>query len=412
MTIRDITDFEFAGYANLFRLKAAWWGDQPPINAEIINFDGAVNARLDPRLHGTFDVVWLFEREIFSASNWELILDESIRLIRQSGYLVVRYNERQDRTGFYLKSLIGRNPLLSVRLCYQENYSQTEKVFILKIRRKMFDLYEKKDWTIGILYNGSRKENVNKLIRSIKQAKPPLLNIEIIIAGPEFDLCEDDRKFDIRFIQIEDSERLARITEKKNAICNIAKYNNIAIFHDRYIVNQNFFKGFEKYGYDFDFITVAQQYEDGGFFPGYAALDERKLVWQQPQFERTCNRIYDGQYINGGLTIVKKHLLEVCQLYNGLLLWAEAEDVELSFYLRQLGIIPRINIYSAATTIGVSKNYTGTFKDLTGCTTYKQPKKRLFNLALVLWFKLPFGIKQRIRSTRIFYVVKKLLLRY
>lgn len=411
MTICDKTDFSFAGFSGLFQLKAAWIGKYPPINAESITFEKTVNSRLPATLHGSFEVVWVFEKEIFEADRWELILDEAVRLLKKNGYLVIRFSETKDRTGFHLKSILGRNPLLSVKLCYQEEYKNSEKVIILSICRIYSDEYNKKEWTIGVLHDGRKKENIIKLIRSFADINSANVPIEFLIAGPKFELTKDLGGLDIRFVSIESQDKLARITAKKNCICKNAKYVNIAIFHDRYIVNDDFFEGFDKFGYDFDYITVAQKYENGSFFPGYAALPDRKLMWLNPQFETTYNTLYQGQYINGGLTIVKKHIIDACQLYNELLLWNEAEDVELSFYLRNIGIVPRVNSFSTATTIGINSHYTDVFLDLTEKHSVNVKHQGLLSMAYKLWSKLPFGIKQKIRRMRGFYAIKKMLLR-
>ena len=121
---------------------------------------------------------------------------------------------------------------------------------------------------------------------------------------------------------------------------------------------------FEKYGYDFDYITINQFYDSGEIYPGYAALPERELKHQYNIYDSTFSTIEKGQYINGGLTILKKHIHENMNGFNELLLHNEAEDVELAYYLRFHGIIPRINIFSTAYTIGVPLSRTAGFIDV------------------------------------------------
>ena len=82
MSIADKKDFTFAGFSSLFRKKAAWIGEYSPIRADEIAFQPMLNYRLSTTLHGMYDVVWIYEKELFSHDNWELVYDESLRLLK------------------------------------------------------------------------------------------------------------------------------------------------------------------------------------------------------------------------------------------------------------------------------------------------------------------------------------------
>ncbi|WAV90763.1 hypothetical protein NB646_07900 [Oxalobacter aliiformigenes] len=364
MSIADKKDFTFAGFSSLFRKKAAWIGEYSPIRADEIAFQPMLNYRLSTTLHGMYDVVWIYEKELFSHDNWELVYDESLRLLKKNGYFIIRLRDSLENAIFLLKSRLGRNPLLKVSLQYQEKLQDGSIVCIFYINRLYFKNYKKRDWSVGIVHNGENNENIARLVYSIESIRPDDVCVEYLIAGPVVKEVEKNFLDSLAYIETDLTDDLPRISEKKEKIIERAKYANIIILHNRFVLNKDFFYGFEKYGYDFDYITINQFYDSGEIYPGYAALPERELKHQYNIYDSTFSTIEKGQYINGGLTILKKHIHENMNGFNELLLHNEAEDVELAYYLRFHGIIPRINIFSTAYTIGVPLSRTAGFIDV------------------------------------------------
>ena len=127
------------------------------------------------------------------------------------------------------------------------------------------------------------------------------------------------------------------------------------------------------------------------------------MRWQQPVFDPSYSTLHDGHFINGGLIILKRHVAEKLN-FNSLLLHNEAEDVELSFYLRSHGIIPRMNSYSSAVALGVPDSYTATFRNVINPVSIPSERLRraigsIFDIG-VRW--VPSKIKKSIGKTRLY----------
>lgn len=408
MLIADKTKFNFGEDFALFSGVAAWVGMYPPVIATSINLIDYENCRAPAGMHGKHDVVWLYERELFSVGPvWHLILDEAIRLIKESGKLIVRANDSIHGTLFELKSVLARNPNLSVCLLHQEKIAGQGVVAIFDVKRLNFYAYKDRSWSIGVLSDGRRLENVIRLIKAIRLELEGE-DVEFIVAGPKFE-C-DLSLGDVRFLDLESKDELPRISEKKLLLVEASKFSNVAIFHDRYVVSPGFFQGFTAYGYDFDYITTAQQYENGDFFPGYIGFKRREMRWASPHYSTDYNYFFSGQFINGGLIIIKRHTgLQI--RFNSLLLHNEAEDVELAFILRGFGIVPRINLHSMAITIGVPSTYTSTFIKVVPVFQQKPLTKReRVNLFLrVIWARLPIFVKSLVKKSFVYEKIKEIL---
>lgn len=339
--------------------KNIWFGLSAPLKVDFFDFGRYKNFRAPAELHGTYDVAWLYENNILSYAYWKLLLDEAVRLLKPNGFLIIRALDNADGTIWEIKSILDRSPLLECRLDYQIKLGDGSSVMIFSLNRKYIYSYTNKNWTIGILTNGMKNQNVINLVQDFAHIQEKR-KIEFIIVGPYIKELEE---YNVTYINLNYSDDLPRISEKKRLIMRQAKFENIAIFHDRYKVNSDFFNGFDLFGYDFEFVTIAQSYETGEFFPGYAGLPERKKRWQRPMFDINNNTLHDGHFINGGLMVLKKHLCENLN-FNGLLLHNEAEDVELTYQLMDNGIMPRYNMFSSAVTIGITPKHTETFQQI------------------------------------------------
>lgn len=341
--------------------QIAWIGDSlAPISCTQVILNLSTNFRATPSHHNQYNVVFIFFRSIFEYYNsWKLILDESVRLLNQEGYLIIRSQDNEYGTLFELKSQLFRNNNLGIELIKQNKDNDGFTISVYKLKKINIAIYNDKSWTIGILSNGKKENIVLDLIFSLVKANHHHLPIEFIIAGPEIQ-HEKLHGLSIKFTNSHIQDELPRIADKKNNIFKLAKMTNIAIFHDRYIVNDDFFDGFESYGYNFEFLTIRQFYENGNEFPAYIAFPIKNKRWQSILNIQTHDQILPGSFINGGLIILKKGIFDPTP-FNNLLLHNEAEDVELSFYLSEHGIIPRFNGFSSSTTVGIPFDYTSTF---------------------------------------------------
>ena len=147
---------------------------------------------------------------------------------------------------------------------------------------------------------------------------------------------------------------LSRSGRRRTPSRGEASHPNLLIAHDRYVLDEGFFDGFDRFGYDFDLCAVRQTYEDGESYPAYCALNATGLLWAPTVHCENYNVLHATQYVNGGLMVFKTHALRELK-FNDLLYWNQAEDVEVSRVFIEAGMPPRMNYLSSATTIGIAK---------------------------------------------------------
>jgi len=256
--------------------NSAWIGDSlSPLSGTELVLDLSTNMRLDPSHHGKYKTVWIYSKSIFEYfDSWKIILDETIRTIDEEGNLIVRSIDSEFGTLFDLKSQLFRNKNLSTTLIKQIKINDSELISIFHIKRLAPSLYRDKSWSIGILSNGQKEDLIIRLINSLSDANTNHIPLEFIIAGPYLkSVVSDD--INIKYVIPDIDDNLPRISEKKNKIILNANNSNIAIFHDRYICDKNYFEGFEQFGYDFDYLTIRQSYESGLEFPSYLSFKNK-----------------------------------------------------------------------------------------------------------------------------------------
>ncbi|EOG9062968.1 hypothetical protein ACLK5F_003759 [Vibrio fluvialis] len=379
--------------------KSVWIGSRPLVSAKTIILEGSTNFRAHAHHHGKYDLALLLESNIFQSypNSWRLIVDETIRLLCEKGVLIVRTQDNIHGTLYELKSILGRNPNLKTSMLDQFK-SDHETVTVFSIERLYFDKYSSNSWTIGILSNGMKNENVINLAKKCLSLSTSI-EMEIIVAGPKIDELEHIPN--VRFI-FSSTDNLPRISDKKFEIVKNSTKSNIMLVHDRYQVTDAFFLSFDEYGYDFDFITTRQKYPSGSEFPAYIRFEENKKTWQSPIKVENFDMVTSSSFLNGGLIILKRHLAIYCN-FNPLLLHNEAEDVELSMTLCSIGIFPRINTISIANTIGVNEEYTSTFKSN---ENHIQKHSLTKKLLMRVWFKTPESIRRKLRGSDFYEAVK------
>lgn len=185
-------------------------------------------------------------------------------------------------------------------------------------------------WSFGIVSNGEKNKWVLELIKSIEKQNIP--DYEILICGPSpynnkiphhnnfVHILEDVITEDIR----------APICHKKNAIIKAARYNNLCIMHDRYLLPTNWFENFKKYGNYFDVLCLKNLTDKGERF----GVDWMKFYYpltDRFKINRTLayNEWHEEAIIPGGIILIKKNLIESFML-DERLHWDELEDMQLS----------------------------------------------------------------------------------
>jgi hypothetical protein len=185
-------------------------------------------------------------------------------------------------------------------------------------------------WSFGIISNGRKNEWVLDQIKSITDQK--INSYEILICGPNpygNNQSINDKVRIINDIELLDDIR-APVCHKKNSIIKEAKFNNLCIMHDRFILPKKWLLNMKSYGNYFDVLCLKV----------VNSKNQRILVdWMN--FHSPLSSIYkknnalmynewDSEVIiPGGAFIVKKNLIEDFML-DERLYWDEMEDIYFS----------------------------------------------------------------------------------
>lgn len=199
------------------------------------------------------------------------------------------------------------------------------------------------DFTFGIITTKSSNQYINLIINSIHKQLIP--NYEIIIVG---DCNIDDIK--VKVIPFNENEKSGWITKKKNIICQQAKYENIVLIHDYILFNDDWYKGFLKFGNDFKYCVTRietlhkHRFRDHVIFPGGIEnmFQNKFLIPYDRKITDTMKRLL---YISGSYYIIKKDIALKYPL-NEYLTYAQGEDVELSQRLAKNNVYVSFNEFS------------------------------------------------------------------
>ena len=202
-------------------------------------------------------------------------------------------------------------------------------------------------WSFGIVSNGQKNDWVNELINSIKSQG--IKEYEIIICGPspfnESEINVDDKIKVIDEIHVDDIR--APIGHKKNQIIQSAKYNNLCIMHDRFLLPDDWYKNMKSYGNYFDVLCLKTLSLNGERF----GVDWMKF--QYPLTSRfklnkplSYHQWHHDAIIQGGVMVLKKNLVQSF-MFDERLFWDELEDMQFSkfAYLNGILVLPDRNNY-------------------------------------------------------------------
>lgn len=300
-------------------------------------------------------------------SNWAIILDEFLRLVAGEG-----------KFSFYLRNskFVCQHVCLSFlrKMFVQKNIQaklihvgpdQKGDLYIFDIKRQQSS-ETKKDWSIGILVDGKAPELLDAFLFSIDaefNVSKHDQKLEVIVNGPttkEYNEIVGKYDIDIRFINTgSDFNHLGWITQKKNAIVAESKYENTILFHNRYALKSGWLKKFDNFGYDFEILSPKQVYQEKRFPDWTAAGSEWSLA---KSFLLDPNDFHPNLYVNGGVIIAKKWVLEKYSL-NEFLFWNQAEDLSHTSELISQGILPRYASDPEVEVLSMRNNFMKGFKE-------------------------------------------------
>ena len=203
------------------------------------------------------------------------------------------------------------------------------------------------DFTFGII-TLNNLDYCKKIIESIINNNIP--NYEIIIVG-NINLQNTDK---IKVINFDENIKPYWITKKKNLIVENAKYENVVLMHDYIILDIDWYKGFLKFGDNYDWCVTKIINKNGQRFRDYT-LFPLKTYTLDPYFTNNCLLPYDFEnniiinkymYISGSYYIIKKNVSLTYPLDENLIL-TQSEDIKLSDLLHNNNIIIKCNKYSS-----------------------------------------------------------------
>ncbi len=174
-------------------------------------------------------------------------------------------------------------------------------------------------------------DNIKNLIDSIKRIVPQDCRDIIVVGGT------NEYGGEVNHIPFDESIKHAWITRKKNLAVAAAKYENVVITHDYFLLDENWYSGFLKYGNNFTVCSNVVLNKDGTRFRDWQLKDPQWRPGPLPQLQRRRLLPYDfrhqnlhnNMFINGGYWVAKKHIMQHIPL-NESLSWNEGEDIEWS----------------------------------------------------------------------------------
>lgn len=119
-------------------------------------------------------------------------------------------------------------------------------------------------WSFLIITNGKRPRKLLSEIESIRSLRIP--EFEILVGGePPADLPEG-----VGAVLAIDAARNGRLGEMRNALTSVAKYSRLVIVDDDFIFHEDFYIGLQRYGDDWEALSVRILNPDGSRFWDWA----------------------------------------------------------------------------------------------------------------------------------------------
>jgi hypothetical protein len=305
-----------------------------------------------------------FDFNLLLYSNWRIILDEILSLIRERSTLLLTVEATLFCSLHEFFSVLSRTCnayRLKLKLKHTDRWHQSASC-LFEVDPRPTDDYLKEGWTFGILVDGSAPECLAAFLDSIHKAfEATNCCFEVIVSGPIKGYQDVVRQAPIPVRMIDEDlpfHKYGWITKKKNNIARAACYNKLVLAHNRYIITSAWLNAFRTYGHDFNVLSVKQTYEDKEY-PCWCA---QGTTWS---YSKSINLDYDdchpNIYVNGGFIVLKTRLLLDFPL-NELLFWNEGEDVEWARRITDNGIVPRFFPYSVARALKTRAGYANGFR--------------------------------------------------
>ncbi len=192
-------------------------------------------------------------------------------------------------------------------------------------------------WSFLIITNGKRPRKLAREIQSIRALKMP--QFEILVGGePPTELPEG-----VGTVLAVDAARNGRLGEMRNALTAAARYDHFVVVDDDFIFHDDFYTGLQRYGDDWEALSVRILNPDGSRFWDWATHGGPR---GHVLLDYTDDD--DHVYITGGLILLKAEVADRVKWDDGRGFY-QGEDLDFSSRLRKAGIRPSFNRHSTTT---------------------------------------------------------------
>ena len=193
------------------------------------------------------------------------------------------------------------------------------------------------NFTFGIITNGSEVDRVSEMVRFIEDAvieDDHDYYTEILIVGGDFPEHLEDLRVPIYHVPFGEATKKNWITRKKNLITEAATCENVVYMHDYIKICVGWFKGFRKFGSNWDVAMNPILTLDGSRYRDW-------VIWDDPDYEGTPQTALPPytynktqfMYISGAYWVAKREFM-IANPFNEDLSWGQGEDVEWSKRVR------------------------------------------------------------------------------
>jgi len=340
--------------------QGIWFGHNAPAGFITLSLDfiATTDTRISPSHYNKYNKITFSEACISEFPKWPFVLDELFKLSNAETTFTIKFNSLSNT--FSIPKFYKQIQDLSAGTA---SFVRLEKddiagifTLVFTARRRSYD--NSRNWSFGVLWDGKNENLLREFSLSIEKQAQHGSDIELLICGPK-----PSFEINIRHAVIETddiTEQYANISRKKNLLIQNSSFENICIAHNRYKLDENFIKSFDRFNHDFDICVIKQTLLDTG---------ERVPDWvsQASDQKLTANYLlpYGSyspfQYVPGGLVVGKKNVFNAIP-FNDLATWNMAEDVELSQRLIGAGFLPRLNSRTVASVLQLRKEIIDDFK--------------------------------------------------
>jgi glycosyltransferase involved in cell wall biosynthesis/Tfp pilus assembly protein PilF/GT2 family glycosyltransferase len=192
-------------------------------------------------------------------------------------------------------------------------------------------------WSFLIITNGKRPRKLAREVESIRALKIP--QFEILVGGePPTELPEG-----VGTVLAVDAARNGRLGEMRNALTAAARFDHFVVVDDDFIFHDDFYTGLQRYGDDWEALSVRILNPDGSRFWDWATHGGPR---GHVLLDYTDDD--DHVYITGGLILLKAEVADRVKWDDGRGFY-QGEDLDFSSRLRKAGIRPSFNRHSSTT---------------------------------------------------------------